>query len=47
MVVVPVAAKKTENAEQKQPEIEQPHLVLTFFSVVLLLLGLGLIAASL
>ena len=47
MVIVPVAATKGDNSDKKQPELEQPHLVLTFFSVVLVLLGLGLIAASL
>lgn len=47
MIVIPAAAKQRGQDAHKAPEIEQPHLVLTALSAVLLLAGLGLFAASL
>jgi hypothetical protein len=47
MIVVPTVAAQAADKAKKQPEIGQPHFVLTILSAIVLMIGLGLLAASL
>ncbi|WP_305097807.1 hypothetical protein [Croceibacterium aestuarii] len=47
MIVVPVTARKAGAQASTPAEIGQPHLVLAIISGILLLAGLGLLAAAL
>ena len=46
MIVPTVVATSAARKGAKQPELENPHLVLAFLSIALMLIGLALIAAS-
>ncbi|MXO60769.1 hypothetical protein GRI89_14595 [Altererythrobacter salegens] len=47
MIVVPTVAAQAEAKAKKPGEGDQPHFVLTILSAIVLVIGLGLIAASL